>query len=225
MMTNPIQSLLLVALPYAAIVVFVVGMVWRLRRRYSISSLSSQVLESRFLPWGSVPFHLGIVILVAGHLLPLLFPAWWQRLVVNRTALLALESAGAAAALLCLVGLVVLAFRRLLSPSVRPVSTAADLLVLAILISQVAIGFALAMLHRWGAVWSARTTTPYLWSLVTLQPDPAFVAGAPLLLTLHISLAWMVLALIPFTRLVHLFFVPLGYLRRPPQKVVWSSAR
>jgi nitrate reductase gamma subunit len=89
----------------------------------------------------------------------------------------------------------------------------------------VAIGFLLAMLHRWGAVWSARTTTPYLWSLVTLQPDPAFVAGAPLLLTLHLGAAWIVLALIPFTRLMHLFFVPVGYLRRPPQRVVWSSAK
>lgn len=224
-MTNTIQSLLLVALPYAAIVVFIVGMVWRVRRRFSISSLSSQLLESRFLPWGSVPFHLGIAVIVTGHVLPLLFPGWWQRVVANRTALLALESVGAAAALLCLFGLIVLALRRLLSPSVRPVSSAADLLVLAILISQVAIGFLLAMLHRWGAVWAARTTTPYLWSLVTLQPDPAFVAGAPLLLTLHLGAAWIVLALIPFTRLMHLFFVPVGYLRRPPQRVVWSSAK
>jgi nitrate reductase gamma subunit len=76
-------------------------------------------------------------------------------------------------------------------------------------------------MHRWGAVWSVRTTTPYLWSLITFQPDPSLVAGVPTLMTLHLTGAWIVLALIPFTRLVHMFAVPLHYLHRPPQKVIW----
>jgi nitrate reductase gamma subunit len=39
---------------------------------------------------------------------------------------------------------------------------------------------------------------------------------------LHLTGAWIVLALVPFTRLVHMFALPVHYLTRPPQKVVWA---
>jgi nitrate reductase gamma subunit len=205
-----------VALPYAAMVLFLAGLVWRYQSRSTISSRSSQVLESRWLVWGSVPFHLGIILLFLGHLVPVLLPAQWQSLVSNRTALLTIETIGAGAALLCLIGLIVLFVRRVFSAHVRSSSTIPDLAVLAILIAQVALGLAVATMHRWGAVWSVRTTTPYLWSLFTLRPDPTLVAGVPLLVTLHLTGAWIVLALVPFTRLVHMFSLPLGYLWRSP---------
>jgi nitrate reductase gamma subunit len=210
-----------VALPYAAIVVFIAGLVWRYRSRATISSLSSQILESRWLVWGSVPFHLGIVLLALGHLFPFLFPAAWQSLVSNRNALLAIETLGTGAAILCLAGLIVLFVRRLTSASVRASSTIPDAVVLAVLIAQVALGLGVALLYRWGAVWSVRTTTPYLWSVLTFRPDPSLVDALPLLVTLHLTGAWIVLALIPFTRLVHMFSLPLGALVRRPQKVVW----
>ncbi len=217
------KALLFVALPYAAVVVCVAGSIWRFRMRLTISAQSSQILESRWLVWGTVPFHVGIGILVLGHLIPLLLPDAWRALVSNRTALLAVETAGAGAAILCLIGLSVLLVRRVASRSVRAGSTAADLLVLAVLIAQVGLGFAVAMMHRWGAVWSVGTTVPYLRSLVAFAPDPAFVAGVPPLVTLHLTGAWIVVALLPFTRLVHMFTLPIGYLGRPPQKVVWVT--
>jgi nitrate reductase gamma subunit len=217
----PLQVLLLVALPYAALVVFIAGLIWRYRQRFTISSLSSQFLESRWLAWGAVPFHLGVAVLFAGHLAPLIIPSIWLSWMSNRSALLLVETAGSAAAILCLLGLVMLFIRRLASRAVLRNSTAVDLIVLLMLITQVTLGLAVAMMHRWGAVWSVRTTTPYLWSLITFQPDPSLVAGVPTLMTLHLTGAWIVLALIPFTRLVHMFAVPLHYLHRPPQKVIW----
>lgn len=221
-MNGPTESLLLAGLPYAAIVAFIVGMIWRGRSRFTVSSLSSQIFESRFLPWGSVPLHAGLFILFIGHLVPFLFPGTWLQLVSNGTTLLAVEAIGAAAAMLCLFGLVVLLVRRLASPAVRAGSTLVDFTVLVLLIAQVAIGLSLATMHRWGAVWSVGTTTPYLWSVLTFRPVPDHVAGAPLLLTLHLAGAWLVLALIPFSRLVHLFSVPLEYLMRRPQRVIWN---
>lgn len=207
-----------VALPYAAIVVFVVGLVFRYRTQSTITSRSSQLLESRWLVWGSIPFHLGILLIILGHVLPVLLPAQWQSLVSNRNALLAIETIGAGAAILCLIGLVVLFVRRLSSAHVRASSTIPDLIVLAILIAQVALGLSVATMYRWGAVWSVQTTTPYLWSLFTVRPDPTLVAGVPLLVTLHLAGAWIALALVPFTRLVHMFALPLGYLVRKPQQ-------
>ena len=219
------QSLLLIGLPYASMVVFIAGLIWRYRARMTISSLSSQMLESRWLAWGAVPFHLGIITLALGHIVPLLAPGWWQSVVSQPKALLTVETIGAAAAMLALAGLVILFVRRLASPVLRPATTAVDLIVLAILILQVGLGLGVATMYRWGSVWSIRTTTPYLWSLLTLRPDPAYVSGFPLLITLHLAGAWIVLALIPFTRLVHMFSVPVGYLARPPQKVVWVTGR
>jgi nitrate reductase gamma subunit len=218
-----VSALLFVALPYAAVVVCIAGLIWRFRMRLRISSLSSQILESRWLIWGTVPFHIGIAILVLGHLVPLLLPDAWRMLVSNRAALLAVEMAGAGAAVLCLIGLLVLFVRRLALASVRANSTVVDLIVLAVLIAQVALGLAVATMHRWGAVWSVGTTVPYLRSLVTFQPDPTFIAGLPTLAMLHLTGAWIVVALLPFTRLVHMFTLPLGYLGRPPQKVVWVT--
>lgn len=215
------QQLLLVGLPYASIAVFAAGLAWRYRRRSTVTSLSSQILEHKWLVWGSVPFHFGIGILLVGHLIPVIAPSWWQTYVSDRNTLLIAETIGAAAGFLCLAGLLVLFVRRVTSPSLRSGTTLADVFVLLILIAQVALGLGVATMYRWGAVWSARTTTPYLLSLVTLQPDPSLVAGVPFLVTLHLAGAWIVLALIPFTRIVHMFALPLRYLARPPQKVIW----
>ena len=214
-----------VVLPYVAIVVFVVGVVWRYRSRATISARSSQILENRWLILGSVPFHLGIAIIVAGHLAPLLFPSLWQSWISDRNALLTVETIGAAAAVLCLTGLVVLFIRRVVNPEVRAGSTTFDTIVLALLIAEVSTGLAVATLYRWGSVWSAGVTTPYLRSIFTLQPDPSFVAALPLLARVHLAGAWILLALIPFTRLVHMFSLPLGALGRRPQKVVWAAPR
>ncbi|MGZ7031259.1 MAG: respiratory nitrate reductase subunit gamma [Thermoanaerobaculia bacterium] len=225
MNSQPMQSLLLVGLPYAAIAVCVAGLIWRYRSPFTISSLSSQILESRRLIWGSVPFHLGIVLLVLFHLAPVIAPRPWQRLMTNRPALLAAESIGAAAAFLCLIGLIVLFVRRVSSRAVRASATSVDLLVLAILIAQVVLGVTVATMDRWGSIWSVATTTPYLWSVLTLRPEPSLVASVPRPMMFHLIGAWVVLALIPFTRLAHMLALPLGYLVRAPQKVVWATSK
>ena len=222
-MNNPsIQALLFVALPYAAMAAFLAGLAWRLRSPLGISSRSSQVFESTWLSRGTIPFHIGLAILLVGHLVPLLFPAWWLGVVSRQKALLVVETAGAAAAILCIGGLAILLVRRIASRAVRATTRFGDLLVLVLLIGQAGIGLAIAVLHRWGAVWSVATVMPYLRSVFVLQPDVSLMTGAPLLVTLHVTLAWILLAATPYTRLVHVFSVPLGYLWRPPQKVVWN---
>ena len=132
--------------------------------------------------------------------------------------MLTVETLGAAAAILCIAGLLILFVRR---SALRPASTPLDFVVLAILITQAALGLGVATMFRWGSLWSTGTTTPYLWSVLTLHPDPSLVAGIPPLMSAHLAGAWIVLALVPFTRLVHMFALPLGYLARPLQKVVW----
>jgi nitrate reductase gamma subunit len=218
-----VSDLLFVGLPYAAFAVFVAGLIVRFRHGVTVTSQSSQILESRLLLWGTIPFHLGIFVLVAGHVLPLLFPQTWRQLVAQETQLIVVESLGMAAALLCLFGLVMLLVRRLFSDAVRSTSRVADVVVLAVLIGQVLMGLAVATMHRWGAVWAVGTVVPYLRSLIAFRPDLTFVAGLPRVMQWHLAGAWIVLALIPFTRLVHIFTFPITYLGRRPQKVVWTT--
>ena len=86
---NAINTVLLVALPYVAVVVFVVGVIYRRQRMgFSVSSLSSQFLEGRSLFWGTIPFHIGILVVFFGHLIAFLFPratlAWVPLAAENR---------------------------------------------------------------------------------------------------------------------------------------------
>jgi nitrate reductase gamma subunit len=220
------ETFFLVGLPYLAIVVCVAGSVYRYRSdRFSYSALSSQFLESRSLRWGSVPWHAGIIVILLGHLIPFLAPGLWASVLANRTALVAIEATGIAMAVLCLIGMLVLVVRRLVSSRIQAVTTTTDLVVQALLVVQIGLGLATAVQYRWGAVWATSTVVPYVWSILTFAPDPTYVAGMPGLVKAHIAVAWLLIALVPFSRLVHMFSLPLGYLARAPQLVVWSNVQ
>ena len=215
-----------VALPYLALAVMVAGSTYRYHyNRFSYSSLSSQLLESKRLRWGSVPWHVGILVLFVGHLVPMLVPGLWQSLTANFAFLIAVEAIGLVAAFIAVFGLSVLIFRRLTSGKIQAVTTPADLLVLGLLLTQVLLGIAVATGFRWGAQWSTSTIAPYLWSLFTLQPNIDYIAGLPPTVKVHFLLAWFIFLAVPFTRLVHIFAIPLGYLGRPFIKVVWANPR
>ena len=57
--------------------------------------------------------------------------------------------------------------------------------------------------------------SPYFRSIFAFLPKPELIAAAPLGFQLHALLAFTVFAMWPFTRLVHVFSAPLGYLTRP----------
>lgn len=221
-----VSSFLFVGLPYIALASLVVVSVLRFRSdRFSYSALSSQFLESRQVMWGSVPWHIGITIVLVGHLLPFLFPTLWQSVTSRMGVVFVIEVVGIVAAFISFLGLVVLLVRRLVSRHVQAVTTPVDLVILGLLIVQVFIGIQVATGHRWGSMWSVQTTTPYLWSLLTFQPDLAAVQNLPPMVRVHIGVAWVIVLLLPFSRLVHVFSLPLQYLWRAPQQVIWTNAR
>jgi nitrate reductase gamma subunit len=220
------DTLLLVVLPYLAIVICIAGTIYRVRcTPLTYSSLSSQFLESNGLKWGSLPWHLGIITLICAHILALLCPPLWQSLMANEAILMFTESAGLGLGILSLFGLFILAVRRLTSANIQAVTSSMDLLVVILLAVQVGLGVAIAVSCKWGAAWCSGTTTPYFWSLVTLQPDLNLVAELPPLVKAHLVGAWLLILIIPLSRLIHMFAVPVQYLFRPPQNVVWTNPR
>ncbi len=75
---------------------------------------------------------------------------------------------------------------------------------------------------RWGGLWYLHTMSPWLWSLVTFSPTIDYPTVMPLVVKLHAVDAFILVALFPFTRLVHVISVPLAYVARSFQIVVWN---
>lgn len=225
-MTTAGTLMLFVVLPYLATFIFFLGTILRYRRNpFTYSSLSSQLLENRLHFWGLVPFHYGIVVVLTGHVVAFLLPRQlllWSAVPARRYVL---EISALAFGLLTLVGLAGAVLRRLTVPKVRAVTSRFDWVVLALLLAQVALGVGVAVLHPWGASWFAGAMTPYLWSLVLLQPDLGYVALMPLLVKLHVIGAFLLIGVTPFTRLVHVLVTPNPYLWRKPQVVRWYRAQ
>jgi nitrate reductase gamma subunit len=214
---------LFAAFPYVATALAVVVGILRYRlARFTHSSLSSQFLESRLLFWGSVPWHYAILIVLLAHVAPLVFPAGWAALIASPVRLWALEVTGLALALTALAGLAVLVLRRVSDDRARVVASPADWALLGVLLAQVALGFWIALAYRWGSDWYLHTAVPWLVSLATLRPAVHHVTALPWLVKLHMLGGFVLVALFPFTRLVHLVAFPWSYLWRPYQVVVWN---
>jgi nitrate reductase gamma subunit len=218
-----LDLVLFAAFPYAATVLAVVVGVLRYRvARFTHSSLSSQFLEARMLFWGSVPWHYGIMFVLLAHVAALLFPDGWAALIAAPLRLWVLEVTGLALAMAALAGLVVLVARRVLDVRARTVASPADWALLAVLLVQVALGIWIALVYRWGSDWYLHTAVPWLVSLVTLAPAVHYVTALPWAVKLHMLGGFVLVALFPFTRLVHVVAIPWSYLWRPYQVVVWN---
>lgn len=220
----PINDLLFVVLPYVAAIVAIVVSILRWRRApFTVSALSSQLLEGRKLFWGSVSFHWGLSLILLGHLVALFVPraiTLWNGAPIR---LYLLEITGFALGLWAAAGVVILIYRRLTNRRVAAVTTPMDLVVLALIAVQIATGLWIAVGYRWGSFWGVDVFVPYIWSLAALDPRPELVAPLPFILKAHVVSFWMVLLVFPFTRLVHIVTVPLGYLTRPWQKTLYSG--
>jgi len=219
---NSLHNFLFIVLPYVAIAVFVVGTIYRYKSSsFKYSSLSSQFLESNKLFWGSVPFHFGMMVVFMGHLAAFLFPQQILAWNTQPVRLILLEVTGFIFGVSLFFGLAVLFIRRVNNARVKAVTNRMDIAIELLLLFQVVLGCWIAVGYRWGSSWFASTLTPYLWSIIKLDPQIDAVKVLPHVVQWHIIGAFLILLMIPFTRLVHFLVVPVHYLFRPYQKVVW----
>lgn len=216
------HELAFVAAPYAAAILFVVGTTYRMRyRKFTVTSLSSQLLERNKLFWGSIPFHWGLLVILLGHLVALLIPSSFTAWNSVPVRLYWLEITGFALGVWALGGLLVLLYRRFSSSRIRAVTTPMDMVVLLLLGAQIATGLAIALWYRFGSFWGPEVFTPYIRSLFTLDPRPELLADLAIVVRLHAFLFFVFLAVFPFTRLVHILTVPVQYIFRPWQRRIF----
>lgn len=220
------NTILFVIFPYVALIVAVIVAIYRsIYRPFTISSLSSQLLENKQLYWGSISFHWGIVLILLMHLLAVIFPQSIILWNAQPLRLYLLELSGLALGLWSLIGLLVLIWRRATQPRIRAVTSPIDRLILLLLVVSVVTGVIMAVAYRFGSYWFTGVFTPYLLSLFTLQPRVDLVAPLPWLIKLHVVNFFVLLLVFPFSRLIHIFTYPFSYLLRPWQIVIWYRKR
>ncbi|MDP3713180.1 MAG: respiratory nitrate reductase subunit gamma [Mycobacteriales bacterium] len=215
------MSLLLwVIIPYVSIAVFVGGHLWRYRYdKFGWTTRSSQLYEKRLLRLGSPLFHFGILGVAGGHVVGLLVPETWTDAVgvsegLYHGASLAL---GTIAGLATVVGMAILIYRRRTVGPVFSATTKNDKAMYVVLGATILAGLLTTVLsNALGHPHDYRqTVAPWFRSVLSFRPDSTLIEAAPWGFQLHVELAWLLFAFWPFTRLVHVFSAPLGYLTRP----------
>jgi len=216
--------------PYIALAVLALGSILRYEREpYSWRSGSSQLLRRRQLVWGSVLFHVGILIVFFGHLVGLLTPIQiFDALGISHGAKQVMAIVvGGVAGVVCLIGATMLLHRRLADPRIRRTSSFSDIAILVILYVQLLLGLAtilVSMQHLDGH----EMTKFMAWSqgVFTFRIDAwRVVADVHWIFKTHLILGLTIFLLFPFTRLVHMLSAPVRFLYRPGYQIVRSKRR
>ncbi len=218
--------------PYIAGTIFLLGSLIRFDREpYSWKSDSSELLKRGQLRLASNFFHVGVLFLFFGHLIGLLAPEQLFEAIgmgVVAHELLAMVSGGVFG-VLCWIGLVLLIHRRLTEPRVRLTSTKMDFVVVVWIFITLSFGlstifFSAKDLYQGDVMDAVRTWCQHI---VTFRPVPSIIIGIPIVYKIHLFLGMTLFALVPFSRLVHIWsgFGSVFYLLRPYQVVRPRSLR
>lgn len=212
--------------PYLAGTVFLLGSLIRFDRgQYTWKSDSSELLKRGRLRLGSNLFHVGILLLFFGHLVGLLIPRDWLMAIGidDRAHQIIAMASGGFFGLLCLAGLIILIHRRLAEPRIRATTRAMDGIVLfwiliTLLLGLVTILFSvqetsgvhMIMLAEWAQ------------HIVTFRPGAAaLIEEVPRVFKIHLVFGMTLFALVPFSRLAHVWsgLAVISFLWRPYQVV------
>lgn len=213
--------------PYIALSVFILGTWMRYdRESYTWKSDSSQLLSKKYMLWASNLFHVGIIAVFFGHAGGLLIPHGWlldlgiSDLNHQWIAIIA----GSVFGLSTLVGGAILLWRRLTNSRVRAAGRPRDLFILVWLLATLSVGLLTIPVSIGHALHGNAQTmislSAWVQSMVTFQADAHLLDPVSTIFKIHLFLGMTVFLLFPFTRLVHVLSVPLGYLGR-----AWQISR
>ncbi|MGV0389819.1 respiratory nitrate reductase subunit gamma [Corynebacterium phoceense] len=210
------------AFPWLAIAAFFVGIFWRWRTdQFGWTTHSSQIYESKLLRLSSPLFHWGMVFVVIGHLMGLAMPKSWTRAVgiSDHAYHLIATIPGSIAAVAVVLGFCGLLYRRIVNRSVFLSTSKSDKVMYVFL--------GLALLSGTIATFSTQvfggpqgydyreTISPWLRDLIVFNIHPETMVDVPWQFKLHVLAGFTIIAVWPYTRLVHAFSAPVGYVTRP----------
>ncbi|SNT70414.1 respiratory nitrate reductase subunit gamma [Psychrobacter sp. LV10R520-6] len=216
--------------PYIALTVAIVGTWVRFDlSQYSWKTGSTQMLRSKNMRWASNLFHVGIIVVLLGHLFGMLTPHFLYESFISagRKQVVAVV-VGGIAGVFCWIGLVMLMWRRFTDDRISNTSSFSDKLILVLLFIQLNLGLAsiftsvqhldgLTMLNYAG--WAQDIT------LLRPIQAAARIEQADLIYQLHMALGITLIMIFPFTRLIHIVSAPVWYLGRRYQIVRQKSSQ
>jgi nitrate reductase gamma subunit len=211
--------------PYLASAIFFLGCLIRYdREQYTWKAGSSQIMHNKNFRIASILFHVGILAIFAGHFAGLVIPyEFWTMLGITLpTKQLIALGAGGFFGVVCFIGMTMLVYRRIFNHRVRATTTVMDTLILLVIYAQLIIGMvtiAVSTGHMDGEVMHGLMN----WSRYTLTFRPTlaveFISDVHWIYKMHVFLGMTLFVLFPFSRLVHIWSVPVGYLGRNYQVV------
>ncbi|MGH3560934.1 MAG: respiratory nitrate reductase subunit gamma [Mycobacterium sp.] len=207
--------------PYVTLAIATVGTWWRYRYdKFGWTTRSSQLHESRLLQIGSPMFHFGSFVVIAGHIAGLFVPESWTEALGMSDHVYHLQALifGLPAGLATLIGVGLLIYRRRSHSAVRQATTVNDKLMYLVLVCALVAGMSCTLMgttHYGEAHDYRQTVSIWFRSIWMLDPRGDLMLQAPLYYQVHVMIALALFALWPFTRLVHAFSAPIGYLFRP----------
>ena len=212
--------------PYLAGSVFLIGSWIRFdREQYGWTSSSSQLMSNKGMRLASNLFHIGIIGIFFGHLVGLLAPyALWQTIALSDLGKQNIAMYGGGfLGILCLIGGAMLWWRRATNSRVRAAGRSSDMFILSWLLITLILGlsttFATAQHAAHGSADTMMAMSQWAKSIILFSPKPELVSQTELVFRLHLIFGMTVFLLFPFTRLVHIWSAPFGYLARAYQIV------
>jgi nitrate reductase gamma subunit len=221
-MTRTVDIILWVVIPYVCLAIFILGHVWRYRYdKFGWTTRSSQLYESRLLRWASPMFHFGILAVFLGHVMGLGIPKSWTEAVGMTEEMYHFLAVGigTVAGVCTVLGMILLIYRRRTVGPVFRATTKMDKTMYLVLAVVIFLGLwntvAGSILNLGGHYDYREGVSEWFRGIFRGALYPELMAEAPIGFQLHGMSAMILFALWPFTRLVHVFSAPVGYLWRP----------
>ena len=214
---NILNTLAFLVFPYLVLATFVVGHIYRyVVDPYGWNTKSSELLDKKGLKFGVTIFHWGIIFTLLGHGAGLLIPQkYWDALGINSQAhTLFATYSGFIVGAMALLGLALLIYRRISKDRILATTSLNDFVTLGLLFFVVATGFANVISGLYEHFDILNTIAPWLRGILTLTPDASLMLEVPLRFKVHILAVLTLLGFSPFSRLVHIWSVPITYLFR-----------
>ena len=212
------DTFLFLIFPYLCLAVFVVGHYWRYKYdKFGWTTRSSQLYENRLLRWAAPSSTSDCSVSSRATSSASSCRSHGPRPSESvRTPTTSSRSRAVSSRARPLLGLVILVYRRRTVGPVFSATTRMDKLMYVFLAAVIVLGIwnTLAA-STFGHYDYREDVSPWFRSIFLLQPKPELMADAALGFQVHALIAFGLFALWPFTRLVHVFSAPLGYVTRP----------
>ncbi|PWB46440.1 MAG: respiratory nitrate reductase subunit gamma [Nitrosomonadales bacterium] len=219
------NNLLFGIYPYVCLSVFAIGSWIRFdREQYGWTSASSQLLSTGGMRWASNLFHIGVLAIFGGHFVGLLTPhSVFLKVMGDIEHQYLAIVMGTIFGALALIGGLILLVRRFTNRRISATSRSSDKFVLVWVMATLVLGLStipVSIGHAGhGDPRVVTAMAEWIQSIMYLYPNPAYLEGVDTIFKMHVFFGMTVFLIFPFTRLVHIWSAPFGYLARSYQIV------